>query len=97
MVFATVALSQRGTAARWVCAGIGTLVMAIPFLFNTGNAAAYLSDSLVGALIFGFAVALKPEPGPSALAALTWAGHPSRLELQPLGLDAAPAHHRHCA
>ncbi len=84
MVFATLALSQRGTAARWVCAGIGTLVMAIPFLFNTGNAAAYLSDSLVGALIFGFAVCLKPEPGPSALAALTgpdippgWSYNPS--------------------
>ncbi|OQW87437.1 MAG: DNA polymerase III subunit epsilon [Rhodoferax ferrireducens] len=84
MVFATAALSQRGTAARWVCAGIGTLVMAIPFLFNTGNAAAYLSDSLVGALIFGFAVALKPEPGPSALAALSgpdippgWSYNPS--------------------
>ncbi len=84
MVFATLALSQRGTAARWVCAGIGTLVMAIPFLFNTGNAAAYLSDSLVGALIFGFAVCLKPEPGPSALASLTgpdippgWSYNPS--------------------
>ena len=84
MVFATAALSQRGTAARWVCAGIGTLVMAIPFLFNTDNAAAYLSDSLVGALIFGFAVCLKPEPGPSALAALTgpdippgWSYNPS--------------------
>jgi nucleoside-diphosphate-sugar epimerase len=84
MVFATAALSQRGTAARWVCAGIGTLVMAIPFLFNTGNAAAYLSDSLVGALIFGFAVCTKPEPGPSALAALTgpdippgWSYNPS--------------------
>jgi nucleoside-diphosphate-sugar epimerase len=84
MVFATAALSQRGTAARWVCAGIGAVVMAIPFLFNTGNAAAYLSDTLVGALIFGFAVCTKPEPGPSALAALTgpdvppgWSYNPS--------------------
>ena len=84
MVFATVALSQRGTAARWVCAGIGTVVMAIPFLFHTGNAAAYLSDTLVGALIFGFAVCTKPEPGTSALAALTgpdippgWSYNPS--------------------
>ena len=84
MVFATAALSQRGTAARWVCAGIGTVVMAIPFLFNTGNAAAYLSDTLVGALIFGFAVCTKPEPGTAALAALTgpdippgWSYNPS--------------------
>ena len=84
MVFATAALSQRGTAARWVCAAIGTAVMAIPFLFHTGNAAAYLSDTLVGALIFGFAVCTKPEPGPCALAALSgpdvppgWSYNPS--------------------
>ena len=84
MVFATAALSQRGTAARWVCAGIGTVVMAIPFLFHTANIAAYLSDTLVGALIFGFAVCTRPEPGPSALAALTgpdippgWSYNPS--------------------
>jgi nucleoside-diphosphate-sugar epimerase len=84
MVFATAALSQRGTAARWVCAAIGAVVMAIPFLFHTGNPAAYLSDTLVGALIFGFAVCTKPEPGPSALAALTgpeippgWSYNPS--------------------
>ncbi len=84
MVFAMASLSQRGTAARWVCAGIGAVVMAIPFLFNTGNAAAYLSDTLVGALVFGFAVCTKPEPGPSPLAALTgpdippgWSYNPS--------------------
>lgn len=84
MVFATAALSQRGTSARWVCAAIGAVVMAIPFLFHTGIAAAYLSDTLVGALIFGFAVCTKPEPGPSALAALTgpdippgWSYNPS--------------------
>jgi len=63
-------LSTRGTPARWASAGVGAAVMAIPFLFNTASAAAYLSDSLVGALIFGFAVCTKPEPGPSALAVL---------------------------
>src|SRR5690606_20781511 len=31
----------------------------------------YLSDTLVGGLIFGLAVATKPEPGPSALARMT--------------------------
>ena len=71
MVFATLALSWRMQWARWVCAGIGALVMAVPFLFWTGNAAAYLSDTLVGALIFGFAICTRPEPGPSAIAALT--------------------------
>lgn len=71
IVFAAVALSPRAQWARWFCAAIGALVMAAPFLFSTGNAAAYLSDTLIGALIFGLAVGAKPEPGPSAIAALT--------------------------
>jgi nucleoside-diphosphate-sugar epimerase len=84
VVCATLALSWRTQWARWACAGIGALVMAAPFLFSTGNAAAYLSDTLVGALIFGFAVCTKPDPGPSALATLTgpdippgWSYNPS--------------------
>ena len=81
---AALALSRRAQWARWLCAGIGALVMGVPFLFSTANAAAYLSDTLVGALIFGFAVCTKPEPGPSAIAALTgpvvppgWSYNPS--------------------
>lgn len=84
LVCAALALSWRAPWARWACAGIGALVMAVPFLFSTENAAAYLSDTLVGALIFGFAVCTKPEPGVSALAALTgpvappgWSYNPS--------------------
>ncbi|MGH8587652.1 MAG: NAD-dependent epimerase/dehydratase family protein, partial [Gammaproteobacteria bacterium] len=84
MVSAALALSWREQWARWLCAGIGALVMGVPFLFSTENAAAYLSDTLVGALIFGFAVCTKPEPGPSAIAALTgpavppgWSYNPS--------------------
>ncbi len=69
-VCAAWALSWRAQWARWLCAGIGALVMGVPFLFSTVNAAAYLSDTLVGALIFGFAVCTKPVPGPSAIAAL---------------------------
>lgn len=68
---ASLALSWRAQWARWLCAGIGALVMAPPFLFSTANAAAYLSDTLVGGLIFCLAVCTKPEPGPSAIAALT--------------------------
>lgn len=84
IVCAALALSWRATAARWLCAGIGAVVMAAPVLFSTTNAAAYLSDTLVGALIFAFAVCTKPEPGASAIAALTgpmlppgWSYNPS--------------------
>jgi hypothetical protein len=48
MLFASLALSERGTWACWVCAAIGTVVMAVPFLFHTTNAAAHASDSLLG-------------------------------------------------
>jgi nucleoside-diphosphate-sugar epimerase len=84
LVCASLALSWRAQWARWLCAAIGALVMAVPFLFWTGNAAAYLSDTLVGALIFGFAVGTKPEAGASALARYTgpvvppgWSYNPS--------------------
>lgn len=84
MIFAAVALSWRAQWARWVCAAIGAAVMAVPFLFSTENSASYLSDTLVGILIFGLAVCLKPDPGPSAVASLTgpavppgWSYNPS--------------------
>lgn len=69
ILFASLSLSWRFGWARWVCAAIGALVMAAPLLFWTTNPAAYLSDTLVGALIFGFAICTRPEVGPSPLAA----------------------------
>lgn len=68
LLAATASLSWRLAAARWVTAGIGMVVMALPVIFVTPNAAAYLSDTLVGALIFGFAIATPPEVGPGILA-----------------------------
>ena len=46
-------------------------MLCAPFLFWTPNAAAYLNDTLVGALIIAFAVCVPPEPGPSPVAATT--------------------------
>jgi hypothetical protein len=84
LVCAALALSWRAQWARWLCAAIGALVMAVPFLFSTHNAAAFLSDTLVGALIFGLAVGTKPEAGASAIAKYTgpvvppgWSYNPS--------------------
>ena len=84
LVCAALALSSRAQWARWACAGIGALIMAAPFVFATRNPAAYLSDTLVGALVFAFAVGTKPEPGSSAVASLTgpidppgWSYNPS--------------------
>ena len=67
--FALLSLAWTMRWARWACAAIGVLVMAAPFLFWTSNPAAYLSDTLVGGLIFGLAVGTRPEVGPTPLAA----------------------------
>ncbi len=83
IVFAALALSWRAQWARWVCAGIGALVAAIPFLFWTENAAAYLSDTLVGGLILALAVGSAPEPGPSPVAAMTGPEIPSGWTYNP--------------
>ncbi|PEQ13642.1 DNA polymerase III subunit epsilon [Novosphingobium sp. PC22D] len=64
LVTATLSLSWRFGWARWASAAIGALVMALPVLFVTPNAAAYLSDTLAGGLIFAFAVGTPPEVGP---------------------------------
>lgn len=84
LLFASLSLSWRMRWARWAAAGVGALVMAAPFVFWTTNPAAYLSDTLVGMLIIGFAVCTPPEPGPSPLATLTgpdvppgWSYNPS--------------------
>ena len=82
---ACVCLSWRMVWARWLSAAIGTAVMAVPFLSATTNAAAYLSDTLVGALIFGLAVCTKPEPGSSAIAALTGPTVPPGWSYNPSG------------
>lgn len=68
ILFAGLSLSWKTGWARWVTAGLGALVMAVPFLFWTTSAAAYLSDTLVGALVFGFAIATRPEVGPGIVA-----------------------------
>lgn len=85
MAAAGLALSWRAVWARWLCAGVGTVVMALPFLYSTANGAAYLSDTLVGALIFGLAVCSKPEPGSSAIAALTGPSTPPGWSYNPSG------------
>jgi nucleoside-diphosphate-sugar epimerase len=68
ILFGILSISWRLRWARWVTAGIGALMMAAPFLFWTRNPAAYLSDTLVGMLIIGFAVCSRPDVGPSPLA-----------------------------
>ena len=82
-LFASLSLSWRFPWARWLAAGIGALVMAAPFVFWTQNPAAYLSDTMAGMLIFGFAVGTKPEPGPCAIARMTGSDVPPGWSYNP--------------
>lgn len=84
MVFAAISLSWRAVWARYATAGLGILLMFAPIALWSDNAAAYNSDMLVGMLVFGFALASFPEPGPSPVAAMSgptvpvgWSYNPS--------------------
>src|SRR3546814_13138708 len=65
--------------ARWASAVVAAGIMAVPFLFWTTNPAAFLSDTLVCAFAFGLAVGTRPEPGTSAVAAMTGPDPPPGL------------------
>jgi hypothetical protein len=69
IVFASIALSWRAGWARWASAAVGFWLLFAPLLFWTPDAAVYLNDTLIGALVICFAVGLPPEPGVSPLAA----------------------------
>ncbi|MEQ8899366.1 MAG: vitamin K epoxide reductase family protein [Roseovarius sp.] len=69
IVFAFLSMSWRLWPARWMTAGVGVWVMAAPLLFWAPTAAAYANGTLVGMLIAGLAVAIRPPPGVSAAAA----------------------------
>jgi nucleoside-diphosphate-sugar epimerase len=71
IAFAALSLSRYLWLARWVCATIGFWVLSAPILFWAPSAAAYLNDTLAGALIIGFSVCVRPEPGVSPAAAVT--------------------------
>ena len=84
LALAFVSLSWRFPLARWATAGVGMWLLFAPLVFWAPTAAAYLNDTLVGALVIGFAVALPPPPGVDPVARATgptippgWAFSPS--------------------
>jgi nucleoside-diphosphate-sugar epimerase/uncharacterized membrane protein len=61
-------LSWQLGIVRWATALVGTWLLFAPLVFWTPSAAAYLNDTLGGALVIGFAVLTKPVPGVNAAA-----------------------------
>ncbi|WP_116813444.1 vitamin K epoxide reductase family protein [Steroidobacter cummioxidans] len=69
LVFSAVSLHWRASWARWTCAVIGTWLLAAPLLFWAPTVAEYFNGTLIGMLVIGFAVLVKPSPGVSPIAA----------------------------
>ncbi|MEJ8573273.1 vitamin K epoxide reductase family protein [Microbaculum marinum] len=78
-----VALSWRFELVRWFVAAVGIWVMFAPLILWTPNAAAYLNDTLVGALIFGLAAVTRPTPGVGRVAATTGPTIPPGWDFSP--------------
>jgi uncharacterized membrane protein len=57
------ACSPRFRWAPWAVAGVGLWLMTAPLVFWAPTAAAYATDTLVGALVFTFAVLVPGTPG----------------------------------
>lgn len=82
-LFALLSLSARLSAARWVCGAVGLWLLAAPLIFWAPTAAAYMNDTLVGALVIGFALLTRPPPGVSVAAAMTGPRTPPGWSLNP--------------
>ncbi|HEX2531901.1 MAG TPA: vitamin K epoxide reductase family protein, partial [Burkholderiaceae bacterium] len=85
VLFALWSLSRDAGWARWTVAGLGLWLLFAPLLFWTPNAAAYASDTLVGALAIAFAVAIPPPPGINPIARVSGPDAPPGWDYSPSG------------
>jgi Vitamin K epoxide reductase family len=83
LVLGFVSLSWRVPLARWATAGVGMWLLFAPLVFWAPSAAAYLNNTLVGALVIGFAVALPPPPGVDPVARATGPTIPPGWDFSP--------------
>jgi nucleoside-diphosphate-sugar epimerase/uncharacterized membrane protein len=67
-VFGLLSLSRDAGWARWAVAALGMWLLFAPLAFWTPSAAVYANDTLVGALLIAFAVAIPDAPGVSLAA-----------------------------
>ena len=65
MLFGTLALWKRHAWAQWGSTAVGLWLLFAPIAFWTPSAAAYLNDTIVGALAIAFSVLVPMMPGMS--------------------------------
>jgi nucleoside-diphosphate-sugar epimerase/uncharacterized membrane protein len=85
IVLSMFSLSWRFPAARWATALAGLWVMSAPLVFWTPSSAVYLNGTLVGCLVVGFSVLVRPSPGVSPVAAMSGPTNPPGWQLPPSG------------
>lgn len=66
MLFAAFSLSRRTRWAQWANVFVGLWLLAAPLIFWAPSPAAYLNDTLLGALVIAFAILIPPTPGINA-------------------------------
>ena len=82
-ILALLSISWRAAPVRWLTAAVGLWVMFAPLAFWTPSAAAYLNGTIVGALVMGFSVLVRPLPGISPVAAVTGPTIPKGWDFSP--------------
>jgi nucleoside-diphosphate-sugar epimerase/uncharacterized membrane protein len=83
VAFGLLSLKRDAGWARWTTAGLGFWLLFAPLVFWTPSAAAYASDTLVGALVMILAVAIPQAPGISPLARVAGPDAPPGWDFSP--------------
>jgi nucleoside-diphosphate-sugar epimerase len=83
VVFGFLSLSRHYGWARWTTALLGLWLLFAPIVFWTTSAAAFANDTLIGALVIIFAVAVPPTSGVSPLARMTGPDTPPGWDYSP--------------
>jgi nucleoside-diphosphate-sugar epimerase len=71
MLFSLLSLSRNQAWARFANAAVGVWLLCAPLVFWAPTAAGYLNDTLVGALVIGFSLLVRPSPGVGVAARTT--------------------------
>jgi hypothetical protein len=85
VVFGLLSLKRDAGWARWTVAALGLWLLFAPLLFWTPSAAAYANDTLVGALVIAFAVAIPATPGINPVARVAGPDTPPGWDYSPSG------------
>lgn len=85
IIFGLISLSPKPwlREARWLVGLGGLWLLFAPLIFWAPTAAAYLNDTVTGALLIGFALLVRPFPSASPAAELTGPNVPPGWDLSP--------------